>query len=137
MNILFGPEDAARLAEAAAKVAGAAREIALFGEMDPDLAGECGVEVCALEARTILSGGAPARVLGWASESLRMRRPMTVPEADVGALRRLEEVVALGSSRIRLRLAAFEAESAQEGLARIGGILGLASSAYGLLKSVL
>lgn len=137
VNFQISPGDALRLAQAAGRAAEAAQVIALFGEAEPDLAGECGVEVCALEARALLSGGAPDRLARAAAEAARTGRPATVSADDFSAVTRLEAVAALGRQRIDLKAAALDAEASQEGLARLGGILSLASSAYGILKTVL
>jgi|FLYK01.1.fsa_nt_gi hypothetical protein len=137
MEILYPPHDAVRLAESVAKISEAARVLAAFGEADPGLASECGVEINALEARTILASGAPARVAARAVEAARTGRPAAVSAQDLEALSRLEAVVALGKSRIDLRLAALEAEASQEPLSRLAGLAGLATGAVGLIKSIL
>jgi hypothetical protein len=137
MRLNFAPDQAARLAGRAASVARAAGELSLFGESDPDLARECGVEISALEARTILSGGAPARIAAAAGEASRWGRPAVLAAEDMDAMERLEHVVALGKSRIDLKSAALDAEASQEPLARLGGFIGLAGAAAGFLKSIL
>lgn len=135
MNTTFDPQTAALLAERAVTLQGSAAELAAFGEHDPGMAGECGVEICSLEARTILSGGAPGRVAALASESARAGRAASIPQSDIEALSRLEAVVALGSSRIGLRMAALDAQEAQGPAATAGSLIGLATGAIGFIRS--
>jgi hypothetical protein len=137
VNLTLDPGTAAQLAEKTAQLIGAGRVLSEFGEEDPSLAGDCGVEICSLEARTILSGGAPYRVASLAAESMRMRRPVTLSSQDLEAVSRLEAVVAMGSSRIGLKLATLDASSSQEPMARLGSIIGLVTGAAGFIKTIL
>ena len=137
MNFSLSPEQAEFLSGRAARIAASAHWLGEFGETDPDLAGACGVEVCALEARTLLGSGLVQRVQAAAEEATRLRRPALLAGDDLEGLARLEAAVALGSSRIGIRLTAMEAEAGQEGLAKFGGLLGLAGSVWGLVKSIL
>lgn len=135
MQVALTPEQAVFLARRAGEIALKANEFGAFGETDPELAGACGVEVGCLEARTLLGAGFLQRIAAAASEAERTRRPVALAAEDIEGVSRLEAVVALGSSRIGLKMAALEAEAGQEGLARMGGLMGLASGAYGLIKS--
>ena len=135
MKLTIHPAQAGPLAARIPGLAAAAREFSLFGEVDPDLARECGVEIGCLEARTLLSGGAPNRIAAEAAEAARLGRPAALEAEDLEAVSRLEAVVALGSARIALKQAALEAEASQEGLAKFGGLMGLATGAVGLIKS--
>lgn len=137
MNLNLDPVMAGRLAEKTAYLIGAARELSAFDEEDPVMAGECGVEVCALEARTILSGGVPYRVLDKAHEAGHTGRPYMVPVSDLEMLSRLEAVVAMGSSRISNKIAALDSAIAQEPAGTIGSMIGIATGAIGLIKSFL
>lgn len=137
MNLLLDPRSAALLAEKTAHLIVAGRELSAFGEEDPTLAGECGVEICSLEARTILSSGAPLRVAQLAGEAARSRRQVSVSSQDLETLSRLEAVVSMGSSRINLKLAAMDASASQEPIARLGSLIGLATGAAGLIRSFL
>lgn len=137
MRHTLGPEIAARLGEKTARLIGAGQELSVFGEMDPELAGECGVEICSLEARTILNTGAPFRVLSQAAESARTRRALALSSDDLEAVSRLEAVVAMGSSRIGMKLASLDATAVQEPMARLGNLIGFATGAVGLIKSLL
>lgn len=136
MNLLLDPGSAARLAEKTAQLIVAGRELSSFGEEDPSLAGECGVEICSLEARTILSSGAPFRVAQLAAEAARSRRQVTVSSQDLETMSRLEAVVAMGSSRIGLKLATLDASASQEPMARLGSLIGLATGAAGLIRTI-
>jgi hypothetical protein len=132
----FSSQEAAFLGVRAAHIQEGARELALFGETEPVLSSECGVELPAFEARTILSGGAPQRIALAAQESAQTGRTLSVAQDDLESLSRLEGVVALGSSRARVHLAAVEAAEQQSGLNKLGGFIGLASGAIGLVKSI-
>jgi hypothetical protein len=137
VNLLLDPGTAAKLAEKTVQLILAGRELSSFGEEDPTLAGECGVEICSLEARTILSSGAPARVAQMAGEAARGRRQVTVSSGDLETLSRLEAVVAMGSSRIGLKLATLDASASQEPMAKLGTMIGLATGAAGFIRSLL
>lgn len=132
----LSPDQAQFLYREIGRIATAAQELGKFGETEPDLAGACGVEVCSLEARTILAGGYLQRLAAAAAEAVRSGRPATVAAEDLEAASRLEGAVALGSSRIGNKMAALEAESSNEGVAKIGGLLGMATGAVGLIKSI-
>jgi len=132
----LSPQQAQFLYQQIGRIATAAQELGQFGETEPDLAGACGVEVCSLEARTILAGGYLQRLAAAAAESVRSGRPATVAAEDLEAASRLEGAVALGSSRIGNKMASLEAEASQEGVSKIGGLLGMATGAVGLIKSI-
>lgn len=136
MNVLVQPADAARLSEAASRIVRAAMAAAEFGECDPDLAGECAVEVTSLEARTIIAGGGPKRVLA-ALGSARSGRPAAVAEEDLRALGRLEQVVRTFSDRVDAKAAEMDRTAAREPFARLEGIFSLASTAYGIVRTFL
>lgn len=136
MKLTLDPAIATQLGDKTARLIGAAQELSVFGEMDPGLAGECGVEICSLEARTILSGGAPFRVASLAGESARARRPVALSSDDLDAVSRLEAVVSMGSSRINLKLASLDAAASQEPMAKLGNLIGFATGAVGLIKSI-
>lgn len=137
MNLTLNPGTAAQLAEKTAQLIGAGRALASFGEEDPSLAGECGVEICSLEARTILAAGAPYRVSSLAGESARQGRPVTIATQDLEAVSRLEAVVSMGSSRIGLKMATLDASESAEPMTKLGSMIGLATGAAGLIRSLL
>lgn len=137
MNLPLDPERAAVLVDRTIRLAGSARELASFGETDPFLASECGVEVGALEARMILSSGAVDRVAQAAAKAAQSGQMGSISADDLEALSRLEGVVALGSSKIALKLASLDAAASQEPVTRITNLLGLAGGAYGFIKSIL
>lgn len=136
MNVSFGPDVAARLAEKAAYVYMAGRELALFGEAEPWLAAQCGVEIGALEARTLLAGGAASRVGSLAQEAAGAGRPVVLAAEDLEALSRLEGVLALSSSRIGQAIAMLDSREKSSGLDNLGSVIGLATGAVGLFKSL-
>lgn len=137
MNLLLDPGSAATLSEKTARLIMAGRELSNFGEMDPVLAGECGVEISSLEARTILSSGVPFRVAQLASEGARSRRQVTVSSQDLEILSRLEAVVSMGSARIDLKLATLDASASQEPMAKLGSMIGLATGVAGFIRGLL
>lgn len=116
-------------------LAAAGQELAIFGETEPDLAGSCGVEICALEARSILAGGYLTRI-HQAAQAAQLGRPVMLAANDVEALARLEQVITLGSSRIALKAASMDAQASQDGLAKVGTFVGLATGVVGLVKSL-
>lgn len=136
MLFRIDPVQAASLAERMVALAGSARELSLFDETDPHLAGECGVGLSALEARTILGSGAVDRIARTAAEAARSGRPASLAADDMEAVSRLERVVALGSSMITLKLASMEAAARQEPVANVGTLIGLGTGLVGLIKSI-
>lgn len=137
MNLPLEPQQAADLMDRTVRLAGSARELALFGETDPFLASECGVELGALEARMILSSGAVDRVAQVAARAAQSGQRGSISADDLEALSRLEGVVALGSSKIALKMASMDAAASQEPISKITNLLGLAGGAYGFIKSIL
>lgn len=135
---MFGPENARSLVEKVEGLGRAARELALFGETEPALAAECGVEVLALEAKSILSGGVPQRVAALAGRTALSGRPVEISGADLSALERLEGVLALASSRIERRRMELEAQAGPSVVDRIAPVLGgiVLDKAFGLIKSI-
>jgi hypothetical protein len=142
VDFTLSPREAAVLSEVSERAVKGAWELSRFRETDPGLAGACGIEVNALEARTILDGGAIGRLKAAAAASLS-GRPTIVRGADLDQLSRLEGVLALGASRIQVKLAEIDAaEAASAGMAgretaeKIGTLIGLATGAVGLWKSI-
>ncbi len=143
MIFKLDPSQAAFLVERSVRLAGSARELSAFGEAEPHLASECGVEINALEARTILASGAVDRVARAAAEAVQTRRHASLAAEDLEAVARLEGTVALGSSRIGLKLATLEAAARQEPSQQVNnliamgsGVIGLGSGVIGLAKSL-
>ena len=139
----FDPASARRLAGKIDLLRTAAGDFASFAEREPGLASDCGVEVQALEARSILSGGAPERIARAAFLAAESGRPAAVEQADLDSVERLERVTALAAERIDQRRRALEAQVAPaaalgslvEKLApMLGGIV--VDRAFGLLKSI-
>lgn len=137
MNLPLEPDQAVMLVDRVVRLAGSARELAMFGESDPYLASECGVEVGALEARMILSSGAVDRVARSAAQTAQSGLRGSIAADDLEAVSRLEGVVALGSSKIALKMATMDAEASQAPISKITNLIGLAGGAYGLIRSIL
>jgi hypothetical protein len=135
MNVVLGPSEAVGLAEKAAALDGAARELCQFVDSDPSLAGQCGVEVNAVEVRTLLMAGAASRIFQRGTEAGRLGKRMEVSTEDLEQLSRLEGVISLSASRIALKSAALEAADGQDGMAKLGSIIGLTTGAVGLVRS--
>lgn len=136
MQVNFDARGALLMAKRSSSLARAASELAAFGDMDPQMASDCGVEIASLEARTILLSGAPARVATLAAAASRSNQPLSLSVTDVESISRLEAVVALGSSRIALKMAALDAEASQAPAAQLGNLMGLATGAIGLYKAI-
>lgn len=137
MNLALEPDQAVMLVDRVVRLAGSAREFAMFGESDPFLASECGVEVGALEARMILSSGAIDRVAQAAAKTAQSGLRGSISADDLEAISRLEGVIALGSSKISLKMASMDAEASQGPISKITNLLGLAGGAYGFIRSIL
>lgn len=136
MDVTLSIREAAILAEVAARAEKGAWELSRFQETEPGLAGECGIEVGALEARTILQAGSLGRLRETASQAYRAGRPAVVQQGDLDQLSRLEGVLSLADSRVGLKVATIDAGESQEGMAKLGSIIGLATGAVGLWKSI-
>ena len=113
------------LAQSATAISAAAREFVAFSEGEPALAAQAGVEVLALEARGILSGGAHHRLASTGAGP-----------ADLGALSRLEGIVALAGARLDALDAAIARDSQGSGIEQLAGFIGLASGAVGLYNAL-
>lgn len=138
MNVSFGPDMARTLAEKARYVHMAGRELALFGEQEPWLTSDIGIEIGSLEARTILASGATARVFEAADVAARTGKPAVLAEGDVEALSRLEGVLSMAASKIAQKQAMLEA--ADSPVAKIGQFIGLAATAanaIGMIRQIL
>lgn len=136
MNIQYAPQYGPVMVERTRVLADSARVITDFDETDPDLAGACGVEVCALEARSLLGSGVLSRVSAAIAAAAQKGTPFMLTEEDVAAMDRLEGSVSRGLSRIDLKLAALNAEASQQGLATVGSLIGLATGVIGFVRSI-
>lgn len=139
MDVPFGSDAVRTLAERTRRVQMAGRELAMFGDAEPVLASQCGVELSALEARGILAGGAPERVASLAERAAAAGRPVAVAQGDWEQLLRLEGVLSMAASRIELRRKALEAETSVPSFVQtlapmLGGIV--VDRAIGLIKSI-
>jgi hypothetical protein len=132
-QVQFGPEVARSLATKIRQMRMSGAELASFGEQEPALAAECGVEIAALEARTILAGAAADRILASAEQAAQANRPFLVHEADMRALTRLEGVVTLADSRIMQRYMALE--GAESNVSKIGAAINVVSGLAGLVRT--
>lgn len=131
----FGPQDAAILAGKAEGLRLAAQEISAFQESSPQLAAQAGVEVCALEARTILAGGAVDRIVMAGTKAAESGRPLSMNGPDLDALTRLEGVVMVSEARIGSSLGTLEHAEAGGGMETLAGWVGLAGGVVGLVKT--
>jgi hypothetical protein len=134
-QLQFGPETAKILAMKVEHVRMAGAELASFAEREPLLASDCGVEIAALEARTILGNGSAERLAAQAAEAERTRRPYMVSRYDLEAVSRLEGVVSLASSRIAQRYMVLEAAGSNS--IKLGSAISVVSGIAGLIKSFL
>lgn len=137
MNVPFGPDMAQVIAEKAGYVHMAGRELALFGEREPWLSGDCGVQIDALEARTLVMSGAPMRAQQAALEAARLGRPFLLAAADVEALSRLEAVIVTASSKIAQKQAMLEAaDGPVNTIGQVLGLAGMAANAIGIFRQI-
>lgn len=132
-QLQFGPEIARALAAKVSQVRMAGAELASFGEAEPGLSAECGVEIAALEARTILGSAAADRILSAAVHGAQLGRPFTVSEADMRAMNRLEGVLSLASNRIAQRYMALEGASSN--VSKLGSVVNVVSGIAGLVRT--
>jgi len=132
MNPLhFLPEDAAYLAAKAHGDAKAAKELVSFWSENPELAGKAAVEVLALEAKSILSGGAVERVIA----SAQSGRP-TLRSENLDAVFRLDTIMAISSARLSGLEAALDGEESDAPIHRIGGFVSLAATVLGIVNTI-
>lgn len=132
-QVEFGPDVARAFLSKIDQVRLAGSELASFGETEPGLAAECGVEIAALEARTILGSRAADRILMAARQGAQLGRPFAVQEADMRAMSRLEGVVSLASNRIAQRYMALE--GANSNVAKLGTVVNVVSGIAGLVRT--
>ena len=134
-GFVLGRRDAETLGLAAQDLAGRAQALVRFAEADPDLALAAGVEVSALEAKTILSSGAPGRVAGAAAGAGRSGQAVIAP-ADFQAIGRLEALLFSSDQRLGQRMAQLDQARASSPYENLGSMIGLATGAVGLLRSI-
>jgi hypothetical protein len=130
-SIRFPSEDASYLAAKAKSASLAARELVAFCSEEPELAGQAAIEVLALEAKSILSGGAVERiVLAARSGSPAVRRD------DLDAAFRLDTIASLSSSRLSALGVALEGEESDAPMNKLGGIVSIAATVLGMVKTI-
>ncbi len=133
-QVQLGSEVAEALARKVENAVLAGRELASFSDREPGLAAECGVEISALEAKSILGSGAADRLFQAALAGRGSGRPFTVFRHDLDGMSRLEGVVSLASGRIAQRYMALEAS--ESGPARVGAVLGTIGTLVSLVRSI-
>lgn len=132
----FSSEDAEILGRRALEIGEGAEALSRFAQESPELAQMAGVEVSALEARSILLSGAVQRVIQVALGSAQARRPASIGAADLESMTRLETVLALSGSRIGASVQSLDQQQARGGMDTLGSVIGLASGAIGLWKAI-
>lgn len=132
-QVEFGPDIARAFLAKIDQVRLAGAELASFGEAEPGLAAECGIEIASLEARTILGSRAADRILAAAQNSAQSGRSFMVQESDMRAMSRLEGVVSLASNRIAQRYMALE--GANSNVAKLGTVVNVVSGIAGLVRT--
>jgi len=132
MSVLrFSTEDASYLAAKARKVTLAAREIVSFWSEEPELAGQASVEVLALEAKSILSSGAMERV----ALASRSAKPALHGD-DVEKVFRLDTIASISSARMAALESSLEEEESDRPINKLGGIVSLAATMLGIVKTI-
>ncbi len=114
----------------------AGSELAAFSDREPFLASECGVEISALEAKTILGSGTVDRVISAAAGGEQYGRGFTVSRGDLEAVHRLEGVLSLASSRIAQKYMALQGQADGSAAHSLGSAISLVSGVVGLVKSI-
>lgn len=132
-QIPFGPEVASVLEKKVREVVLAGSELASFADREPFLASDCGVEISALEVRTILGSGIPDRVVATAFEAARLGRGFSISRYDLDGISRLENVISTASSRIAQKYMALEA--AGSNTSKLGSAISVVSGIAGLIKT--
>lgn len=132
-QVEFGPGVARALLSKVDQVRLAGAELASFGEAEPGLAAECGIEIAALEVRTILGSQAAERIMAAAQQGAQLGRGFLVQEADMRAMNRLEGVISLASNRIAQRYMALE--GANSNVAKLGTVMNVVSGLAALVRT--
>lgn len=135
-KIGFSPHDAAFLASRCQELGQGAIELAGFAESEPELASAAGLEVAALEARSILASGVPDRISQEALGASQKGSTLELPVQDVAVIDRLEHVLAQSSNRIAQKVAVLQAAEQRGGIENFGAIIGVVGGAVGLVKSL-
>lgn len=135
---MFGAAERKLLGDSVGRLETGARNLAGFVDQDPGLAQECGVEIGALEARTILASGAMGRL----REAALSGREILA--SDLETAKRLEGVLSLAAQRIGLKLEAMDQSERERSTSQLGAIIGTASGvismaqgAAGFIRSIL
>lgn len=130
-SLRFSMEDASFLATKAHGVTLAAKELVSFWSEEPELAGQASVEVLALEAKSILSSGASERVV------MASRSPRPVMNGDdVEKVFRLDTIASISSARMAGLESSLEDEESDRPMNKIGGIVSLAATVLGIVKTI-
>lgn len=133
-QITFGPEVATALLQKIREISLSGRELASFADREPFLASECGVEISALEAKTILGSGIPDRIAASASEAARTGRGFFLHRSDLDGMNRLEGVISTASSRIAQKYMALE--SAASPAVKLGTAINVVGGVINILKTI-
>lgn len=134
-ELQFSPDVAAALRVKVDQVRLSGSELGSFGEREPHLASECGVELASLEARSILSGGAPDRILAQATAAEGQKRPFAVYTQDLRQVERLEGLVSTAASRIAQKYMMIDAQP-PAALGSISTVIGLVTGAVNLVRTL-
>jgi hypothetical protein len=102
-----------------------------FCSEEPELAGQAAVEVLALEAKSILSGGAVERIV----LASRSGRP-TVRREDLDAAFRLDTIASLSSARLAALEGALDGEESDAPMNKFGSIVSIAATMLGIVKTI-
>jgi hypothetical protein len=130
-SVQFLPSDAAYLVAKTQSAALAARELLSFWSEEPELAGQASVEVLALEAKSLLSGGMVERISTTANSAKPMMR-----RDDLDSAFRLDTIVALSSARLAGLESALETDQSDGPMNKLSGIVTLAATVLGIVKTL-
>lgn len=124
------------LGRRAIELSESAEALSLFAQESPELAQLAGVEVSALEARSILRSGVIPRVAAMALGNARSGRQATIGGADLETLTRLEAIVNLSGARITSSVQSLDQQKSRSGVETLGSMIGVATGVVGLWKAL-
>jgi hypothetical protein len=136
MEYRLGGREADALLGRASRIGAAAEDLVAFCDQDPELASLAGIEVPALEARSLLASGLVGSVSVRCSEAVRSGRPCSVSSSELDAVSRLEAVVATGAARVSQRIAALQAAEDKAIQDKVANVVSVGTGIFALVKTL-
>lgn len=132
----FPAQEAELIGRRALELGESAQALSVFAEESPELAQMAGVEVSALEARSILRSGVIPRVAAVALGNARTGRPAVIGGPDLETISRLEAIVTLSGARIAASVNSLDQQKSRSGMESFGSMIGMATGVVGLWKAL-